>query len=174
MRSERDQLSAKISSPVILFFGLSGCGKSHVGQLVSALSGRFFYDADEDVTPAMRAALAAQQPFTDAMRDEFFALMAQRIAELQREYGELVVTQAVYKQQHRDYLKAQVSGLELVYVDSDERAINQRVAARAQGISLASAAALRADFELPESGVKRIQNDGDEQRIIQQLNRLYP
>ncbi|MCG2634303.1 MAG: AAA family ATPase [Gammaproteobacteria bacterium] len=158
---------------VLLLFGLAGCGKTHVGRLAAQLAGRFFYDADVDVTPAMAAALAAQQPFTDAMRDEFFGLMADRVVALQQTHGELVVTQAVYRQKHRDYLLSRLPGLELVLVEANEELISQRIQARSAGISLASATALRADFEVPGPEIRRIRNDGDDTHLLDQLNRLF-
>ena len=166
-------MSLLSAQPVLLLFGLSGCGKSHIGALISELTGRYFYDADADVTPAMAAALAAQQPFTDAMRDEFFARMADRILALQQVHGELVVAQAVYKQQHRDYLLARLPSLELVLVEANDELISQRIQARGEGISLASAAALRADFEVPGPETRRIRNDGDDAHLVDQLNRLF-
>jgi hypothetical protein len=35
----------------------------------------YFYDADVDLTPAMRQAIAQQQTYTQAMRDEYFAIV---------------------------------------------------------------------------------------------------
>jgi len=168
-----DGIDLSHAPSVLLFFGLAGCGKSHVGELVARLSGRQFYDADVDVTPAMAAALAAAEPFTDAMRDEFFGLMANRILALQQRHGELVVTQAVYRQKHRDDLLNRIPGLELVYVDADEALVNQRIQARSEGINRASAAALRNDFEPPTAETKQLHNDCDDWRIVEQLNQLY-
>jgi gluconate kinase len=157
---------------VLFFFGLSGAGKTHVGQLVSRLSGRFLYDADADITDAMRHALATQQPFTEAMRAEYFPRIVQKIYTLQQQYGALVVTQAVYKQQHREALLAQIHDMHLLCVCCNESVLQKRLAARVQGISAASAAALMADFEMPSPSLPCIHNS-DDTEVVRQLNSLY-
>ena len=159
--------------PVLFFFGLAGAGKTHVGRLASRLSGRFFYDADDDLSAEMRLALTEQRPFTEAMRDEFFPRVAQEILSLQRQHVGLVVTQGVYKQRHRDYLRTRVPGMEMLCVSCSPAVLRQRLALRQQGISSSSAAALLADFEAPAPGMRIIDNDADDAGIVQQLNRLY-
>ena len=161
-------------APAALFFyGLAGAGKTHVGRLVTRLSGRFFYDADDDISAAMRLALAEQRPFTEAMRDEYFPRVARRILSLQQQHGTLVVTQGVYKQRHRDYLLAQVADMEMLCVECSQVVLQQRLSVRAQGISSGSAAALLADFEQPPAGMKVLRNDGQDADIIRQLNAWY-
>ena len=161
-------------APAVLFFyGLAGTGKTHVGQLASRLSGRFFYDADTDISDAMKQALAQQRPFTDAMRDEFFPRVVQRIRSLQQQHGALVVTQGVYKQRHRDYLRHAIADMDMVCVSCSDTVLHQRLAARAQGISPASASALLADFEPPEPGMRVLHNDSDDAALLHQLGMFY-
>ena len=161
-------------APAVLFFwGLSGAGKTHVGQLVSSLSGRFFYDADDDIPDAMRHALATQQPFTDAMRAEYFPRIVQKVQALQQQHGTLVVTQGVYKQRYRDVLLSQVPNMDLLCVTCSPAVLQQRLAARVQGISDASAAALMADFEMPTPSQPCIHNHSDDAEVVRQLNTLY-
>lgn len=155
--------------PVLFFFGLAGAGKTHVGQLVSRMSGRFFYDADDDISDEMKLALAENRPFTEAMREVFFPRVVTRIRELQQQHKTLVVTQGVYKQRHRDYLLREVPAMAMVCVTCNEALLQQRLAARPQGISSASAAALLADFELPSPGMPVIHNDGDDAEVVRQL-----
>lgn len=162
-------------APSTLFlFGLAGSGKSFVGNLIGERApGWHVYHADDDLTDEMRLALAEHRPFTGPMRDRFFALIVDKILQLQRRYPRLVVTQAVYKQQHRDYLQAHIPGLELVCVAATDATIVRRINRRRDGIAIESAAALRADFEPPAPGCKVIDNDSDAAHVIRQLNRYY-
>lgn len=161
-------------APSTLFlFGLAGSGKSFVGDLIGAHAGWHVYHADDDLTDEMRQALAEHRPFTGPMRDRFFAIVVERIRALQREHPRLVVTQAVYKRQHRDYLLAHIPDMELVCIAADDDTIVRRINQRFDGIPIASAAALRADFEEPVAGTRIINNTGDAAHVIRQLNRHY-
>ncbi|MDH5361171.1 MAG: hypothetical protein OEX03_11435 [Gammaproteobacteria bacterium] len=157
----------------LLFFGLAGCGKSYVADLLGRLTGWHVYHADDDITEEMRLALAEQRPFTDAMRDSYFDIVVKKILALQKQHTHLLVTQAVYKQRHRDFLLQHIPDLELIYVLADDAVIDQRLQARKGFVSSASAAALRPSFELPSMDCKRLDNNGDDANIIRQLNEYY-
>jgi gluconate kinase len=159
--------------PTLFLFGLAGSGKSFVGNLIAERAGWHVYHADDDLTDEMLLALAEQRPFTGPMRDRFFALIVDKIRQLQQQHAHLVVTQAVYKQQHRDYLLAHIPAIELVCVSADDATILQRINRRSDGITVASAAALRADFEEPAADCKIVVNDSDAAAIVRQLNRHY-
>lgn len=158
----------KQNSPVLFLFGLSGAGKSWVGDLMSAHTGWPVYHADADITEQMRQALADARPFTDAMRDDYFARLPAYIQAHRQPGSPLIVTQGAYKQKHRDWLKHRVSGLEPIWVDAPAELILQRLAQRGQGIRAASAAALFKDFEAPPEHSCRIVNDGDQDRVLLQ------
>lgn len=158
--------------PVWFLFGLSGSGKSYVGDVIGRARGWPVYHADDDITPAMRLALAASQPFTDAMRDDYFVLLADRIRARQaqaRPDQPLIVTQGAYKQRSRDFLQQQVPGLALIWIDAPDVLITQRLSLRAKGITAGSAAALRRDFEYPAPGCLKIVNDFGEDHALAQF-----
>lgn len=161
-------------APKILFlFGLSGAGKSYVGNLIGELSGWHVYHADDDLTDEMILALKEQRPFTERMRDDYFPVVVERILALRNKYGHIVVTQGVYKQRHRDYLLQNIPGMEMLCVDASNQFILQRLGRRADGITNASAEALRQDFELPDKYTKVITNQEGTAEIIRQLNHFY-
>ncbi|HSB95142.1 MAG TPA: hypothetical protein VLC91_01760, partial [Spongiibacteraceae bacterium] len=95
------------------------------------------------------------------------------ILQLQKQHPKLVVTQAVYKQHHRDYLLAHIPHMELICVTAADAVIFRRINKRSAGITIESAAALRADFEVPAPDCKVIINDHGAADIIEQLNRFY-
>lgn len=162
------------NAPSTLFlFGLAGSGKSWVGNLIGERAGWHVYHADDDLTDEMKLALAEHRPFTGPMRDRFFALIVDKIQDLQQQHARLVVTQAVYKQQHRDYLLAHLADIELICVAAEDATILHRINRRSDGITVASAAALRADFEAPARDCRIIVNDSDAVAVIRQLNRHY-
>lgn len=160
--------------PVLFLFGLSGAGKSWVGELMSARSGWPVYHADIDISAQMRQALAQARPFTDAMRDDYFSRLPAHIASHRQAGLPLIVTQGAYKQRHRDLLARAVPGLLPIWVDAPPQVILQRLQRRGDGIRAASAAALLQDFEVPPSSVCKIINDGDSDTVLQQCKACIP
>ena len=167
------QLDLSNAPSVLYFYGLAGAGKSYVADLISKLSKLPVYHADDDLTPEMKTALDEKRPFTDEMRDRYFAIVAKRILGLKSRHKQLIVTQATYKQRHREYLKSMVPDMDLIWVTANESSIKERLRARKNGVGPDSAAALLRDFEIPSSGVKTIVNEEDDDYIIAQINRLY-
>lgn len=167
-------LDMSLAPRVIFFFGMSGAGKSYVGDIIGAYNkNSYVYHADEDITQEMKEALAQKQPFTDQMRMTFFEIIVQKIRELIKQHEQVIITQGAYKQKHRDYLAREIPGIELVWVDASQDIIHQRLMQRADGISIESADALVKDFEEPPTLTKPIINTRDGNFIIEQLNYYY-
>lgn len=158
---------------VWFLFGLSGSGKSFAGDILARHYNWPVYHADDDITAAMREALDQARPFTDAMRNEFFSLLAdrimRRIAAGAQNPAPLIVTQGAYKQKHRDYLRSRIEGLQFVWIDAAVAEIQRRLQQRRAGISAQSAQALLRDFEPPVGDCLHLINDGDEQRVLSQF-----
>lgn len=162
------------SAPAILFlFGLSGSGKSYVGNLIGELTGCYVYHADDDITDEMILALQEKRPFTNEMRDRYFPIITEKILHLRQHHNFLVVTQAVYKQRHREYLCKNIPNMEMIFIDASDAVISQRLTTRNGGITGASALALRRDFEQPDSNIKVILNEGDKSMLVTQLNNYF-
>jgi len=168
-----ENLDLSKAPATLFFFGLAGSGKSFVGDIIGQLAHWHVYHADDDLTDEMQLALDEQRAFTNSIRDRYFKLIGAKILALQSKHNKLIVTQGVYKQQHRDYLMTQVPNMEMIWVDAPATLIIERINRRHHGIKIQSAAALRADFDLPPQGVKTIINDNDALHIVQQLNQFY-
>jgi gluconate kinase len=161
--------------PSVLFlFGKSGAGKSYVGNIIAQKLGWHVYDADDDITVEMQMALKEKRPFTNEMRDQYFPIVVENILSRLKLHEHLIVTQGVYKQRHRLYLKSRIPNLELVFVDASEHSIGGRLVSREKGIDNESANALANDFEFPKKGTKVITNNGGTKEILEQLIQLFP
>jgi gluconokinase len=171
--SDTQSLNLKNAPSTLFFYGVAGSGKSFVANLVGTLAGWYVYEADDDISDAMKLALAEHRPFTDEMRDEFFTRISLKINQLQKQYPQLAVSQAVYKQKHRDYLQCQMPTMEMICVTASDQCIFDRIKGRNRGISHASAQALRADFEAPPKNAITIANETSQREIISQLNAHY-
>ena len=54
---------------IFFLFGLLGAGKNFVGKLFAEEFDFTFYDADQDLTAAIKEAIADHREFTEQMRD---------------------------------------------------------------------------------------------------------
>ncbi len=169
----RLNLDLAFAPSTLFLFGLSGAGKSFVGDLIGEQTGWFVYHADDDITNEMRLALKEKRPFTQEMRDRYFPIIVEKILSLQQHHEHLVITQGVYKQQHRDFLLNKIPNMEMICIDAPDQLISRRLTKRSEGIKSASAAALRLDFEPPAKDTKIIHNDASSERIINQLNQYF-
>lgn len=161
--------------PSVLFlFGKSGAGKSYVGEIIGQILGWQVYDADDDITVEMQTALKEKRPFTNEMRDQYFPIVVDNILSRLKLDKHLIVTQGVYKEKHRRYLKSSIPNLELVFIDSSEDSIGGRLVSRQKGIDNESANALANDFEFPKKGTKVITNNGGKKEILEQFFQLFP
>jgi gluconokinase len=158
---------------ILFFFGLAGAGKTYCGNLISARLGYHCYDLDADCTPGMRQAIAEGAPFTDEMRDEFFAIVSQRIGELKALYPKLLVMQAAYKERHRDLVEAQHPGLRLVWVDAPDELIARRLHARGDAVSAQYATRIRANFQTPTSGPRLVNDVADAEQVLARFLELF-
>jgi gluconokinase len=161
-------------APALLFlFGVAGSGKSYIGDLIHRCAGWPIYHADEDLTAEMRQALADARPFTAAMRQRYFDLIRANLRQRLAAAPRLVVTQGAYKEASRQQIVADHPSCALIWVTAPEAVIEQRLTQRTLGISLASAQAIRADFEPPALPGYILMNSKDDEAIIQQLNRWF-
>ncbi len=168
----QDTIDLSEAPSVLFLFGLAGVGKNFVGDLLGACSGRHVYHADSDITPAMREAIAARQPFTGEMRDEFFEVIKCQIAALQSKYGPLIVTQATYKQRHRDFITQHIPGVQFVHIVATDAIILERLRNRGDWISPEYASQMRANFEQPPASYPVLTNNGTSSEILSQVNKL--
>lgn len=174
-----DEKDAGGTAQAWLLFGLSGSGKTYVADVLAAHLGWPVYHADDDITPAMREALAEARPFTEQMRDEYFQMLADKVkARLQaaghgqRQTAPLLITQGAYKNRHRHYLQRRIPGLKLLWIDAPLPLIEQRLEKRSEGITAKSARALLRDFEVPVPDCDRLENNGDSLHVIRQFRAI--
>lgn len=159
-----------MNTKTIFLFGLAGVGKSFLARHIAHTFGYYLYEGDEDITPAMRTAIACKTEFTDSMRDEFFEIMTKKILDLQKQHAHLVIAQGLYRNRHRKYLIKHIPGLQLVWVVASNPVINERIMKR-EGIAIAPdyAKSIQKNFEEPEMDVIRLHNEGSLSSIEKEL-----
>ena len=110
--------------------GVSGCGKSTVGeQLAEALKLPFL---EGDVLHPERnvARMAAGIALNDEDREGWLLTLAERLCQAQAAGQGLVLSCSALKRAYRDILRSGAPGLRLVYLQGDQALLAARMAAR--------------------------------------------
>ena len=114
--------------PIAVVMGVSGSGKTTVGQELAARLGVPYADADEFHPPANIAKMSAGVPLDDTDRAPWLRAIAGWLAD-HRATGAVVSCSAL-KRRYRDILRAPVGHLPFLHLDGDPGVVAQRVAQR--------------------------------------------
>jgi carbohydrate kinase (thermoresistant glucokinase family) len=110
--------------------GVSGCGKSEVGQRLAQALGVRFLEGDAYHSASNVAKMAAGTPLDDEDRADWLRALQAEIA-LAREHGEgLVLACSALKRRYRDLLRAADPGLRFAHLSGPRELIAQRMQAR--------------------------------------------
>lgn len=110
--------------------GVSGCGKTAVGQALAAELGWPFFDGDDFHPPANVAKMTAGTPLTDADRWPWLDRLAAEMAAVNTRGGDAVLACSALKQAYRDRL-AGAGDVRFVHLAGDPETIAARLASRA-------------------------------------------
>ncbi|GAB1489708.1 hypothetical protein MASR2M8_21620 [Opitutaceae bacterium] len=154
-------------------FGQIGAGKSSLAAAAARRWSIPFHEGDDDLPPSVIAAIKERRPFTDALRDEFAAVLADRIADLARRHEQFILAQGLFYNRQRRALLARHPDLQFVWIRAQGPIIEDRVSRRSHPLADLSYARLaNPHFEPPDIPHHVIDNDGTEAEGIRQLGRL--
>ncbi len=160
------------SAMLLYLFGLPAAGKNYVGQVLADEFGYTFYDGDIDLTEELRDAVREERPFTDTMRDRFYAVLVTRIAALRRECADLAFCQATFKERHRALVAEAFPDVVFVLVEAAEAVRLARLAVGDNPVTVDYARQIAAFFEPPGHAHFVIRNEGGRAEVVAQLRRL--
>jgi gluconokinase len=112
----------------VVVMGVSGSGKSTVGELLAERLGVEYADADDFHSATSRAKLQAGVALTDADREPWLRSIGSWLADRGSAGG--VVSCSALKRRYRDILRACSPGLVLLYCEGSRELIAERMAAR--------------------------------------------
>ena len=159
---------------LIIVFGLPGVGKNYVAETLVEHEQFYFYDADDDLTPAMKTAIQQQQIYTTEMRDEYFAQVVANIKQLQHTHSRLIVAQALAKNRHRNFIQAHFPQATFLWIQADPILMENRLRTRDSDIvvSVEYARKIQHIFETPDLPHQIIHNNAGPESILQQFHQL--
>lgn len=106
--------------------GVSGCGKSDIGQRLATALGIPFVEGDAWHSPANIARMAAGIPLTDDDRAAWLATLRDQVAGA----WSLVLSCSALKRRYRDLLREGDKDLFFIELDGSRALIEQRMRAR--------------------------------------------
>ena len=106
--------------------GVSGCGKSTIGEPLAARLGVPFLDADEFHPPANVAKMAAGTPLTDADRQPWLKLLNEKL----RTLPDAVLACSALKESYRQLLSSGIPDCRIVYLSGSIDLIRSRLTDR--------------------------------------------
>jgi carbohydrate kinase (thermoresistant glucokinase family) len=115
-----------MSLPRLIIMGVSGCGKSTVGERLGARTRIPFIEGDTLHPPRNVALMAAGTPLTDEDRAGWLDDIASRFGALEAAAG-LIISCSALKRKYRDRLRAACPDLRFIHLHGDKTLLEQRL-----------------------------------------------
>jgi gluconokinase/shikimate kinase len=132
MSKERDSsISIPIAKPVVLvFMGVSGCGKTTVAAILAGRLGWRFEEGDALHPQSNIEKMEAGHPLTDDDRAPWLERVAEWVDERLDAQENGLITCSALKRSYRDVINRRGSGVVFVYLAGSKETIAARLAAR--------------------------------------------
>jgi carbohydrate kinase (thermoresistant glucokinase family) len=112
---------------IYIVMGVSGCGKSTVGSLLSEKLLVPFYDADDFHFPESIEKMSQGTPLTDEDRKPWLTLLANNIVQWESDGGAVLACSAL-KQSYRDLLSSTTDQVvQFIYLEGDQEVLSSRL-----------------------------------------------
>jgi carbohydrate kinase (thermoresistant glucokinase family) len=118
-----------MTPPRLIIMGVSGCGKSTVGQGLAQRIGVPFLEGDTLHPPRNVALMAAATPLTDADRAGWLDAIAEHLSALAPDAG-LVVSCSALKRAYRERLRAAAVDVQFVHLHGTRHLLAARLQER--------------------------------------------
>ena len=111
---------------IIIIIGVSGCGKTTIGQLLSQEIGLSFYDADDFHPQRNIEKMANNIPLTDDDRKSWLMDLSERIRQWCSSGGAILACSAL-KESYRTLLTSKINEVKFVYLSGSRELIKKRI-----------------------------------------------
>lgn len=115
---------------IVILMGVSGAGKTTIGELLAQDLGWPFYDGDDFHPPENIAKMSRGISLTDDDRTAWLAAVRQLLEQLLQEQHSAIFACSALKASYRKQLKRTDTAVQLVYLKGDYELIQHRLRAR--------------------------------------------
>lgn len=115
---------------IIILMGVSGCGKTEIGQRLSGQLGWPFFEADAFHPRDNIDRMSRGDPLDDADRWTWLENIRQQIDQCEQDDQNAVIACSALKQSYRDLLAKDTCDVRFVYLHGDYDLIHKRLTAR--------------------------------------------
>lgn len=115
------------SSNICIIMGVSGSGKSTIGQLLSQEIGWQFYDGDDFHTPDHLEKMRRGLPLNDADREPWLKALRHLIDNLQKQEENAIVACSALKDNYRKLLQGHNDNIIWIYLQGSYQQIRERL-----------------------------------------------
>ncbi|TCK16601.1 gluconate kinase (SKI family) [Ancylobacter aquaticus] len=123
-------LKARGAPPAIVVMGVSGCGKSSVGQALAAMFDADFVEGDALHPPASIAKMARGEPLDDEDRQPWLQTICQTISDTRATGRGVVVSCSALRRVYRDQLRM-AGPLHILFLNGSRAVLAERMRQRA-------------------------------------------
>lgn len=119
------------AQPVIFVMGVSGCGKSSVGNALAIKIGKVFIDADDYHPQANIDKMASGVALTDVDRIPWLHSLAKVVSQKAKNNGGVVCACSALKKRYRDILRSEIDNVVLfILLDGQKEILSNRLMRR--------------------------------------------
>ena len=115
---------------IVILMGVSGVGKTTVGELLASQTGWVLYDADDFHTPANIEKMRSGIPLTDEDRWPWLDRLNAVLREAEQHGRSAILACSALKERYRDRLGRELESVRWVHLKGDFELIKQRIDAR--------------------------------------------
>lgn len=157
---------------IIVIMGVSGSGKTTIGQLLGKQLGWSFYDGDDYHPPANIQKMANDIPLTDEDRAAWLAALAELIRELTKDQRPGIIACSALKQSYRQQLQPDGADVRFFYLKGSYELILKRMQSRQEHYMKPEMLKSQFDTLQEPQGIPAIDIDQTPEAIVEQIREM--
>jgi len=165
-----------MNQPLFIVMGVSGSGKTTIGELLAKHLNLPFYDGDDFHSAANVAKMAAGHPLNDDDRHDWLATLAQRLGEWEQASGAVLACSALKETYRQTLQNGAQEHLHWVFLDGSYELLRARLEGRHDHYMKSSMLDSQlATLEKPAYGLRiELTNDETPEQVVDRIVERLP